>query len=94
MSDFTARFSLFSNKKKENEKSPDRTGNIEIAEGDIPAVIAYLQTATPEEVYGGIRAVKIRLAAWDNTSEGGLSYVKGLVTPPLPPKADNNDMPF
>jgi hypothetical protein len=91
MSDFTARFSLFPAKEKKNEKSPDRTGNIEIAEDDIQSVIAYLQTATPEETYGGNRAVKLRLAAWDTESKNGTAYLSGRVSPPLPPKAD---LPF
>ena len=91
MSDFSARFTLFPSKEKKNEKSPDKTGNIEITIDQIQSVITYLQTAEREQDNQGNEIVKIRLAAWDNTSKGGMAYQSGKMSPPMndaPPQAD------
>lgn len=84
MSDFTARFSLFSAKEKKSEKSPDSTGTVEFSASELPAVIAYLQdTANMQEDYQGNSVVKLRIAGWNATSKGGLAYVNGKVSPPM-----------
>ena len=90
MSDFKAKFSLFNSKEKTSEKSPDKTGNIEIASSEVAALVAYLQDpANTEEDWQGNSVVKIRLAAWNATSKGGLDYINGLASKPLPPMAQS-----
>jgi len=83
MAEFNASFSLFASKEKNSEKSPDHTGNIEILADEVQAMISYLQTAERENDWKGNSVVKIRIASWNNTSEGGLQYQKGKVSPPI-----------
>ena len=83
MAEFNASFSLFATKEKKSEKSPDHTGNIEILADEVQAMISYLQTAEREDDWQGNSVVKIRIASWNNTSEGGLQYQKGKVSPPI-----------
>jgi hypothetical protein len=83
MTEFSARFSLFPSKEKKSEKSPDTTGNIEVAVDQIQSMISYLQTAEREQDYQGNDVVKIRLAAWNTTSKGGMAYQSGKVSPPM-----------
>ena len=91
MTDFNAKFSLFTSKEKKSEKSPDSTGNIEIAPSEVAALVAYLQDpANTEEDWQGNSVVKIRLAAWNATSKGGLDYINGLMSKPLPPMAKSD----
>jgi hypothetical protein len=83
MTEFSARFSLFPSKEKKSEKSPDTTGNIEVAADQIQSMISYLQTAEREQDYQGNDVVKIRLAAWNTTSKGGMAYQSGKLSPPM-----------
>ena len=84
MSEFTAKFSLFSAKEKKSEKSPDSTGTVEFSASELPAVIAYLQdTANMQEDYQGNSVVKLRIAGWAATSKAGLQYVNGKISAPM-----------
>ena len=101
MTEFSARFSLFPSKEKKSEKSPDTTGNIEVSADQIQSMISYLQTAEREQDYQGNDIVKIRLAAWNTTSKGGMAYQSGKLSPPMantPQQASaavvNSDVPF
>ena len=83
MTDFTANISLFPTTEKKSEKSPDASGNIEILESEIQAVISYLQTAERTANYKDEQVVKIRVATWNNESKAGKRYLAGKVSPPM-----------
>lgn len=81
---FNAKFSLFPSKEKKSEKSPDSTGNIEIAPTEVAALVAYLQDpANTQDDWQGNPVVKVRLAGWNATSKGGLEYINGKMSPPM-----------
>ena len=95
---FAARFSLFPNNNATSEKSPTQTGSIEISAAELPALIQWLQSATPENDYNNNPVVKLRIAGWDTESKGGRRYLSGRITPPMPPRdtnaQPNDSMPF
>jgi len=80
---FTGSFSLFVAKEKKQEKSPDRTGSIELTIDQAMKPAEWLTAQPGEPNYQGEQVVKIRLAAWDSTSSGGLQYLRGKVSPPM-----------
>ena len=82
MTDFKARFSLFRQEEKRNERSPDYSGNLEIPEDQVQDLIAYLGTAE-KSTYNDKRFIKIRLGAWIETSKAGKKYFSGQATPPM-----------
>ena len=100
MTDFKARFTLFRQEEKRNERSPDYSGNLEIPEDQVAALINYLGTAE-RSTYNDERRVKIRLGAWVETSKQGKKYFSGQATPqmgggepaPVAPPA-SEEMPF
>lgn len=94
MSDFSYRFSLFAARDRKSDKSPSQTGNIEIPASEVPALIAWLQSAEPEMDWQDNPVVKLRLAAWDTESKAGSHYLSGKVSPPLPPRNADEAMPF
>lgn len=85
--EFSFKFSLFQEKEKKAEKSPDRTGVLEIQRSQLPAFVNWLRNQKPEQNYAGDDVVKLRVAGWDTVSEkSGLAYVSGRVSPPMEPK--------
>ena len=82
MTDFKARFSLFRQEEKRNERSPDYSGNLEIPEDQVQDLIAYLGTAE-KSTYNDKRFIKIRLGAWFKTSKQGKEYLSGNAAPPI-----------
>ena len=83
MSNFSANISLFTATDKKSEKSPDVSGNIEILESEIPALISYLQTAERTANYQEGQVVKLRVSIWNNVSKAGKEYLGGKVSPPM-----------
>ena len=88
---FNANFSLFTAKERKSDKSPHQTGTVEILASDIAAVINHLQTAQQENNYRDEAVVKLRIAAWETESKGGLQYLNGKISPPMP---KTEDQPF
>jgi len=76
---FTAKFSLFDAKEKKTEKSPDKTGSIEIELGEAMKLADYLAGHPGEPGYGGKTVIKIPLNAWNTESKDGLRYIYGSV---------------
>jgi len=102
MSEFKATLALFPAKEKRSERSPDHSGSIEVLKTEVPALIAYLQSAETEENYKGESIVKLSVATWKNESKGGLQYLKGSVSQPMKrdeptvasPVTNDDAMPF
>ena len=82
--EFSFRFSLFPEKEKPTEKSPDRTGTLEIQRSQLPAFVNWLRNQKPEQNYAGDEVVKLRVAGWDTVSEkSGRAYIYGRVNPQM-----------
>ena len=97
MANFNARFSLFPAKEKTKETSPDYTGNLELTLSEVGELINWLKEQPGEQDYKGETVVKIRLAGWRAESKGGLQYLSGKMSPPLPPReaaATADALPF
>ena len=102
MCEFKATLALFPAKKKRSERSPDHSGNIEVLKDEIPALIAYLQSADTEENYKGERIVKLSVGTWINQMRDGREYLKGSVSQPMKrdeptvisPVTNDDAMPF
>ena len=86
---FTPRFSLFTAQEKKQERSPDRTGSVEILKSEVPALIEYLRLQEGEPNYKDETVVKLRIAGWNATSKNGLEYINGSLSAPMPPKASD-----
>jgi len=86
--EFSFRFSLFQQSEKSSEKSPDRTGTLEIQRSQLPAFVSWLRDQKPEQNYAGDEVVKLRVAGWDTVSEkSGRAYINGRVSPQMEAKA-------
>lgn len=83
MSEFKATLALFPTKEKRSDKSPDHSGSIEVLKSEIPALIAYLQSAETEDNYKGEPVVKLSTATWINEMRDGRKYLKGSVSQPM-----------
>ena len=92
---FNGVFSLFPAKEKKSEKSPDHTGSIELPIEQAMRLAEWITTQPGESNWQGEKVVKIRLAGWSSTSDKGLNYVRGKVSPPMAtaPTAPS-DLPF
>ena len=101
MSEFKASLALFPAKEKRSERSPDHSGSIEVLKAEIPALIAYLQSAESEKNYKDEDIVKLSVGTWINEMRDGRKYLKGSVSQPMkrddapaPAPAQDFDMPF
>ena len=102
MSEFKATLALFPAKEKRSERSPDHSGSIEVLKAEIPALIAYLQSAETEENYKGEPIVKLSVGTWINETRDGRKYLKGSVSQPMKrdeptvisPVTNDDAMPF
>lgn len=65
---------LFKNNKKENEKQPSKTGNVEVTQE-----LKDLVNSTPI-------GEKIYLSAWDNRSDKGTEYISIAFNKPMEKK--------
>jgi hypothetical protein len=77
-----AKFSLFRQEEKRNEKSPDYSGGIEVLETEVAELVEHLQRGPREDDYQGRRVVKLRMGAWLKESKNGKKYLGGSVTIP------------
>jgi hypothetical protein len=89
---FIGQISLFANKNKKHEKSPDKTGTIELELSEAMKLAEYLTAHPGEQNYAGKTVVKLAINAWDKRSEGGTEYVGGTVWAKKP-EAGVNDVP-
>jgi len=102
MSEFKATLALFPAKEKRSERSPDHSGSIEVLKAEIPALIAYLQSAQTEENYKGESIVKLSVGTWINQMRDGREYLKGSISQPMKrdepnvvsPVTNDDAMPF
>ena len=80
--EFNAKLAIFPVKEKKSDKAPDHTGAIEIPQGEIAAIRAYLINAETEEDWQGNPVVKLQVSTWINEMKDGRKYLKGQVKPP------------
>jgi hypothetical protein len=90
---FTAKFSLFDVDIKKSEKSPDKTGSIEIEIDEAMKLAEYLTAQPGEPSYGGKTVIKIPVSAWNTESKNGLRYLYGSVWAKKP-ESTVNDKPI
>ena len=92
MSDFSINFAQFTVKEenKKSEKSPDITGNIEVAAEEVNALISYLQNAERVLDWQDKEVVKIRLAGWNREIKKGKNqgdpFLSGKLSSPYVPQ--------
>ena len=91
---FNATFTLFDAKEKRNEKSPDKTGVLEIELEQAMRLAEYLTAHPGEKNYQGNDVIKIALSAWDSRSNSGLEYIRGTVWAKKPESTVNDEPLF
>lgn len=91
---FNATFTLFDAKEKRSEKSPDKTGILEIELEQALRLAEYLTAHPGEKNYQGNDVIKISLSAWDSRSKDGLEYIRGTVWAKKSESTVNDQPPF
>ena len=79
---FDGRFTLFPAREKKHQRSPDRTGSIELKIEEAMKLADWIVAQPGEVNWNGDTVIKISLAGWDKTSEKNpnLTFTSGFVS--------------
>ena len=93
---FNGNLSMFPTREKRTDKSPDYTGTIELPLDQAMAMAEWLTAQPGETSYNGNTVIKVSVAGWKKTSQSGMAYLSGRISPPLAKQQAQADseMPF
>ena len=79
---FVGKLTMFDAKEKKSERSPDKTGNIEIELSEAMKLAEWLMAQPGESNYNGDPVVKINLVAWNRESQKNpdFKFISGLIS--------------
>ena len=79
---FVGKLTMFDAKEKKSERSPDKTGNIEIELAEAVKLAEWLMAQPGEDNYNGDPVVKINVVAWIRQSQKNpeFKFISGLIS--------------
>lgn len=90
---FVGKLTIFQAKEKKSDRSPDKTGAIELDLPEAMKLAEWLMAQPGEKNYNGDPVVKINVAAWDRTSQKNpdFHFISGVISGR---KTESTDLPF
>lgn len=88
---FNGRFTLFPSREKKSERSPDKTGFMELELEEALKLADWITAQPGETNYKGDKIVKIPMAAWDkrSTKNPNLQFISGFISANASPPTTN-----